>query len=113
MSTPTENEQAIWTAPACAFPVVYSLRVLDDIRLAVTDAFFSLPRGGAEIGGLLLGRYEPGRVVITDSLAIECEHATGPSFVLSDRDRRKLSDLLAQGSGLPAQPVGWWHSHTR
>ena len=33
----------------------YPARVLDDIRLAVVDAFFSLPRGGAEIGGILLG----------------------------------------------------------
>ena len=53
-------------------------KVLDDIRLAVVDAFFSLPRGGAEIGGILLGRRERDRVIITDSAALECEHAFGP-----------------------------------
>jgi len=44
-----------WSAPACPFAIGYPARVLDDIRLAVVDAFFSLPRGGAEIGGILLG----------------------------------------------------------
>src|ERR1051326_7027780 len=95
MSTPTENEQAIWTAPACAFPVVYSLRVLDDIRLAVMDAFFSLPRGGAEIGGVLLGSYQDGQLTIADYEPLECEHAFGPGFMLSDRDKGKLAEMLA------------------
>src|ERR1051326_3290991 len=109
MSTPTENEQAIWTAPACAFPVVYSLRVLDDIRLAVMDAFFSLPRGGAEIGGLLLGSFD-GRMTISGYVPLECEHAFGPSFTLSPRDESRLSELIRAHAG---QVVGWYHSHTR
>ena len=54
-----------WNAPECPFAVAYQPQVLDDIRLAVVDAFFSLPRGGAEIGGLLLGRHEVDRVTIT------------------------------------------------
>ena len=45
----------VWSTANCPFAIEYSRRVLDDIRLAVVDAFFSLPRGGAEIGGVLLG----------------------------------------------------------
>jgi proteasome lid subunit RPN8/RPN11 len=81
----------------------------------VVDAFFSLPRGGAEIGGILLGRWEHNSLSITEYAALDCEHATGPSFNLSARDEILLSDLLA---GVPSafpglQAVGWYHSHTR
>jgi proteasome lid subunit RPN8/RPN11 len=104
-----------WPVPECPFTIEYSPRVLDDIRLTVVDAFFSLPRGGAEIGGILLGGYGGTKVTITGFLALECEHALGPSFTLSPRDEAQLSDLL----GSPecrrrgCQPVGWYHSHTR
>ena len=110
-----ENELANWKAPQCPFTIEYSLRALDDIRLAVMDAFFSLPRGGAEIGGILLGQRLRRRVVIDDYLPLDCEHASGPSFVLSQRDRDALMELLASVERDPdgLTPVGWYHSHTR
>lgn len=88
--------------------------MLDDIRLAVTDAFFSLPRGGAEIGGILLGRHDNSRVTIVDAMPMPCEHAFGPSFVLSPKDHSGLADLIATANRNPhTQVVGWYHSHTR
>jgi proteasome lid subunit RPN8/RPN11 len=103
-----------WNAPECPFAVCYLPRVVDDIRLAVVDAFFSLPRGGAEIGGLLLGRHEASRVAITAWQPLDCEHALGPSFTLSDTDRRRLAAMIAAAETNPdARPVGWYHSHTR
>src|ERR1700736_165713 len=105
----TGGEQVAWTAPQCPFTIEYSLRVLDDVRLTVVDAFFSLPRGGAEIGGILLGTHEPGRITITSYQAMDCEHSTGPSFTLSGNDEAKLTELLASARG---QVVGWYHSHT-
>ncbi len=114
METHSENGFALWSALNCPFRIEYSPRILDDIRLAVIDAFFSLPRGGAEIGGILLGRHEKDRLVILDSLPFECEHALGPSFVLSRQDYARLANLLAVAQRNPdAKPVGWWHSHTR
>ena len=115
------NETAIetpltqWTTPECPFAIEYSPRAFDDIRLAVVDAFCSLPRGGVEIGGILLGQWEPGLLRITGYAALDCEHANGPGFTLSARDEAQLRDLIAQG---PAEypgtvPVGWYHSHTR
>ena len=106
----TDGAQLVWEAPQCPFTIEYSARVLDDIRLAVVDAFFSLPRGGAEIGGILLGRHEPGRVTISSYQPIECEHATGPSFTLSRNDEAKLREQL---ESLGSAVVGWYHSHTR
>jgi proteasome lid subunit RPN8/RPN11 len=110
-----ENAVATWKAPQCPFTIEYSLRALDDIRLAVTDAFFSLPRGGAEIGGILLGQHLKRRLVIEDYVALDCEHAFGPSFALSPRDHTRLAELLASAerNSDRLKPVGWYHSHTR
>jgi proteasome lid subunit RPN8/RPN11 len=107
------SARAVWQAPRCPFVIEYSPRVLDDIRLAVADAFFSLPRGGAEIGGVLLGAYELGRLTISGYTPLECEHAFGPSFTLSPADERRLKALIEAPHPADARPVGWYHSHTR
>jgi proteasome lid subunit RPN8/RPN11 len=109
---PSKDGLIAWDAPECPFRIEYAPQVLDEIRLAVVDAFFSLPRGGAEIGGILLGRHGEGAVTITGHRPMECEHFFGPSFTLSPRDENNLRELLASvGDG--AQTVGWYHSHTR
>ncbi len=115
MGSELDSPVATWSAPQCPFTVEYSLRVLDDIRLAVVDAFFSLPHGGAEIGGLLLGDFRKGCLRINDYAPLECEHASGPSFTLSERDLARMAALVAEArrNGADRQPVGWYHSHTR
>jgi proteasome lid subunit RPN8/RPN11 len=115
MENATETAVGTWQAPECPFRIEYSTRVLDDIRLAVVDAFFSLPRGGAEIGGILLGKRDGDRISIHDYEALNCEHAMGPSFTLSPRDQTRLAEMMAKAGRNAAnrQPVGWYHSHTR
>ena len=91
--------------------------MLEEIRRAVLDAFFSVPRGGAEIGGVLFGSHDGESVCIQAFRPMACEHALGPTFVLSEKDRTRLraqleesvNDVLLQG----LQVVGWYHSHTR
>src|SRR5689334_15702897 len=113
MDNSNDSRLAQWTAPGCPFRIEYSIAVLDDIRLAVMDAFFSLPRGGVEIGGLLLGDYRDGRVSIRNSALLECEHALGPSFTLSPADETRLEQQLAGFRQDSARKlVGWYHSHT-
>jgi len=114
MAAQAERATVTWSTPECPFSIECSTRVLDDIRLSATDAFFSLPRGGAEIGGILLGAWQEGRLAISDYAALDCEHALGPSFTLSVSDENKLQELIraAAGSGF-GRPVGWFHSHTR
>ena len=102
-----------WSTPECPFSIECSIRVLDDIRLSVTDAFFSLPRGGAEIGGILLGDWQGDRLTISHYAALDCEHALGPSFTLSVSDENRLQDLIRAASSAGGLPVGWYHSHTR
>src|SRR5664280_1107689 len=108
MEKDAESEVATWKAPQCPFTIEYSLRALDDIRLAVVDAFFSLPRGGAEIGGILLGKFLNGKISILDHEALDCEHAMGPSFNLSPRDQSRLAEMVAKAQGTAGgmRPVG-------
>ena len=104
----TDSTTITWSVPECPFTIESSARVLDDIRLAVMDAFFSLPRGGAEIGGILLGKFDNGRLVISDYAALDCEHAYGPSFTLSPPDEARLTELLSSPrERSPADSVRW------
>ena len=114
MAAQPDRATVTWSTPECPFSIECSTRVLDDIRLSVTDAFFSLPRGGAEIGGVLLGAWQEGRLTISDYASLDCEHALGPSFTLSVSDEGRLQELIraASNSG-NSRPVGWYHSHTR
>jgi len=113
MAAQTDRTTVTWSTPECPFSIECSSRVLDDIRLAVTDAFFSLPRGGAEIGGILLGAWQEGRLTVSDYAALDCEHALGPSFTLSLSDETRLQELIRAASAAGARVVGWYHSHTR
>src|SRR5436305_14319455 len=112
--SPIGSELGAWGVPQCPFAIEYVPRVLDDIRLAVMDAFFSLPRGGAEIGGVLLGTFADGRLTISDYVPLDCEYAFGPSFTISTHDEAKLAELVAaaRASGRSAEPAGWYHFHT-
>jgi proteasome lid subunit RPN8/RPN11 len=110
-----ETAMGVWSIPQCPFRIEYSARVLDEIRLAVVDAFFSVPRGGMEIGGLLLGDWDGERLAITAFEPLDCEHALGPSFTLSVRDQMRMAEMtaVARRNAPNRQPVGWYHSHTR
>ena len=63
--TPSDMSPGTWQVPECPLLIEYSPAVLDEIRLVMLDAFFSLPRGGAEIGGVLFGSHDDHRVRIS------------------------------------------------
>lgn len=106
---PSENA---WRAPACPYRITWDPDVLDDIRVLACDAFYAVPRVGLEIGGILLGRHDAGEIHVTAFRPLECEHASGPAFVLSAADERKLQELIA-GTPPGLEAVGWYHTHTR
>jgi hypothetical protein len=66
---------------------------------------------------VLFGTAAQNRVRITAWRPIACEHAQGPTFVLSQQDRAGLARLLQSAGDDPnlrgLQPVGWALSHTR
>jgi proteasome lid subunit RPN8/RPN11 len=115
MTQPFNGDLECWRPPQFPFQILYSRLIVEQIRLAVADAYFLVPRGGLEIGGVLLGKHRDRQVQVLEHEPLECEHAFGPSFLLSPRDQQRLKDLLVKvrhrSSGL--EPVGWYHSHTR
>lgn len=115
MTPPLNGDLECWRPPQSPFQIFYSRLVLEQIRLAVVDAYFLVPRGGLEIGGVLLGRNRDREIEVLDHEPLDCEHAFGPSFSLSPRDQERLKDLLAKVHHRPGglEPVGWYHSHTR
>ncbi len=118
MNSPdSQTDYAFWTIPGTSFTVTYSLRLFQEIDFEVNEGYRRIPHGGVEVGGVLWGRVQADAVVIEAFRPIECEHALGPSFVLSERDLALLKEQLAGGikdpdlAGLTA--VGWFVARTR
>ena len=113
--SPTAADMLSWAPAGSPMFVDYSPEVIKQIRDHVIVGFHRLAKRGIECGGILYGRREGRKVVVTQIREIVCEYKTGPSFVLSDRDKERLSRQLASPdeglAGLSA--VGFYLSHTR
>lgn len=107
----------VWTAAESPLTVEYSLVVVEEIRREVADGYQRLSRGGIEVGGALYGTRDGRTVRVLAMRTIACEHARGPGFLLSERDRTALHEQLARDKEDPALEglisVGWFLSHTR
>lgn len=78
--------------------------------------FWAVPKRGAEVGGILIGNVvsAPGGdavVTVNDYERVTCEHRRGPSYVLSEPDRKRLARALRRGGEQTV--VGYFRSHTR
>ncbi len=105
-----------WRPPGGPLSVHISFAVIDQIESDVMKGFWSVPKRGAEVGGVLFGRIagsgETTTVVIDDYEPVVCEYRRGPSYVLSEADRKRLDRALRKGDG-ERQVVGFYRSHTR
>ena len=110
-------DYAAWTAPESSITVVYSIPLFHEIDFVANEGYRRIPHGGLEIGGLLFGRLKSDSVQIEAFRPIDCEHSTGPSFILSARDVEKLGEQLRDAGQDPELdglvPVGWFISHSR
>jgi hypothetical protein len=104
-----------WQTPLCPFTIDFDPAKLEEIRTAVLSGFYTVPRGGIEIGGVLYGTYTNGRLTISGYLKIETEYLTGPGFELSENDCASLKKLLeeAKPADPKLRPAGWFRSRTR
>jgi proteasome lid subunit RPN8/RPN11 len=105
-----------WRISQCPFLMECSSPVLDQIRREV-ETGRNLPGGERETGGVLFGIQEPCRIWILASKPLQCEHAMGPGFVLSEKDEKRLVHLISAPATDPElnglQALGWYHSHLR
>ena len=115
-STALDAGLEVWQAEGCAVRIDYSRSVMEELRLAASDGLKRL-KNGIEIGGVLFGFRDSDSLKIMAHRALACEYAFGPTFTLSNNDRRVLAELMlapdtdSRLSGMHA--VGWYHSHTR
>lgn len=107
-------------APASAeFPYTIECdqALLVELAARALEGLCRLRHGGLEIGGVLYGRREPGRIIIETARELECDHALGPAFRLSPADHERLSALISVPGSDPElqglETVGWYVSHTR
>jgi proteasome lid subunit RPN8/RPN11 len=110
-------EYDTYSAEALPVRIEYALPVIEEICALAVEGLYRFRHGGMEVGGVLFGATGPDQVTIAASRPLACEHAFGPRFVLSDRDRAAMKELLELPQTDPAlvglAPVGWYHSHTR
>lgn len=103
-----------WAVEGHPRSIEFPVSFWGEILPAVMADFLRLSWGGPEAGGVLFGRREPGCLRILAFRPLECEHANGPAFELSENDELRLADILAKAgtdeelAGLEA--VGWYHS---
>lgn len=100
--------------PQC---VEFSAEFWAAIVNSVMADFLRLSYGGTDVGGVLFGAREADRVRIVAYRPLECEHAYGPSFQLTESDKAGLRRLLDEAHADPdlagLQPVGWYHTKHR
>ena len=105
-----------WRFPQCAFVMECSSAVLEQVRREVEQAY-KAHRGKLETGGVLFGIHEPDRIQILAAKPLQCEHAMGPGFVLTENDEKRLAQLIVAPTTDPELKgllaLGWYHSHIR
>ncbi len=108
---------AFWTSPDGSARVTYSLPLFGDIDSLVGDGYRRIPHGGIESGGLLFGVKSASSIRIEAFRPIQCQHAFGPSFVLSEKDLDLLREQIVSAASDPdlagLTPVGLFIGHTR
>lgn len=115
VTRPQEDSFQTWTTEGIPFPIEYSTSVMEELRQTAEQGFQKIPHGGVEVGAILFGKRDGSTIRICEWRPIDCSHAKGPSFVLSDRDLAGLREAISGAAvELPdMEPVGWFHTHTR
>lgn len=108
----------VWEVPGKPVSVYLSVRLVDRLALALEDCVQPHQTRASEIGGLLLGsiRRELGQkiVQVEEFEPLPCEHAFGPSYLLSATDRETIEERLRwHKSKRGYSVVGLWRSNTR
>src|SRR5665213_510494 len=104
-----------WQSPAGKPRIFIAQSVMREIRAHVIAGYKSLPKRGAEVGGVLLGSVDTanGDIAIDEFEPVEIEHLSGPSYTLSDTDYARWHDWIMALRQASPRLVGICRSHTR
>lgn len=110
----------VWQPEAKPVAVQVQFDVVDRILLEVMRGFGAVPKRGAEVGGILLGTIDTDgdqiTVKVEDFESVESEHASGPSYILSEHDRAAFREAIERWTPGPDRriyAVGYYRGHTR
>ena len=109
----------LWETPGHPSAIYISLDVVDRLLQDVMRGFGAVPKRGAEVGGILLGKVIGGdrlTIEIDEYEMIPIEYKRGPSYLLSDADLKAFEETygrLRHGFKNGFHPVGMFRSHTR
>jgi hypothetical protein len=98
-----------------AFPLAVPSPLVAAIWEQVNEGVRAVPRGGVEVGGLLLGRpVETGIVLAEEIVPIQIEYHFGPFYRFSTTDLTAIQSLMASVQKDPSKAVvGFYRSRTR
>lgn len=108
-----------WQVPGTQVTADLDLNLIDSLAAEVMKGYALVPKRGAEVGGLLLGRVESGVAPVVQVLnftAVLIKYQKGPSYRLSDQDRAQFASRLREiegGTESDLRVVGLYRSHTR
>src|ERR1035438_9794061 len=109
----------VWEPADKAISIRLSLDVVDRMQQDVMRGFGAVPKRGAEVGGVLLGRAIAGDktvVTIDDYVLVPIEYKRSPSYLLSEEDARNFATAVEGAGSSPdplLRPLGYFRSHTR
>ena len=110
----------VWQEPGKKIAIHLYFDVIDRLNYEVMQGFGALPRRGAEVGGVLLGRVDSSGddrlVYVEDCEPVPCEYNFGPSYNLTEREQEALGQVLERwkpGPDRRISVVGFYRSHTR
>lgn len=109
-------EYYLWEVPGKPVAIHLHYGVIDRLLPEVMRGFGLVPKRGAEVGGILLGRVEHGDKLIVrveDFEPVPSEHGRGPSYLLTENDLQRLEGALDRWRGGDKHAVGYYRSQTR
>lgn len=116
MPAQSRIDAGIWSVPGYSIVIEYSRPVLKGILKHTVEGFDAYLAGGYEVGGVLFGEHS-GNVVRIQAFRPFPLEPPRPTFVLSESDGNRLTDLLQRSRRdaelASMEVVGWYHSHTR
>ena len=102
-----------WEPAGKSISIQISFEVVDRMLSSIIDGFGSIPKRGAEVGGLLIGTRTAGSPVvyrIEEYVDVPCQHKFGPSYVYGPEDHEAMQEALAKAG---SRVIGFYRSHTR
>jgi TonB-like protein len=114
------GDHYLWETPGKGLRIYANPERVDLLQTQVLSAAEPLPKGGLEIGGILLGRMQLGGGYITafidDFEPVRCAYRKGPQYSFTDEDAGNFEEALARCEsdktrGLSV--IGYYRSHNR